>query len=214
MNDTHSHLYPWKDEGNGREYGGAARWATLIKSIRQEAENTIFLHAGDMLTGSDGNYLTSMRPNWERLPGYGYRGLLDIPLFAMLGLDAAVFGNHEFDYGLYWNYHLFKDAPFDMLGANLALRLSPAGDFYAAPYFAPYKIYRKGPFSIGVIGLGTDEYIKTMQLEVRDPVSAAYTLRRSGDIQGGRLLYGGDGSSFVDRPLPGRDPGRFRGLSV
>jgi 2',3'-cyclic-nucleotide 2'-phosphodiesterase (5'-nucleotidase family) len=73
MNDTRSHLYPWKDEGNGREYGGAARWATLIKNIRQEAENTIFLHAGDMLTGSDGNYLTSMRPNWERLLGYGYR---------------------------------------------------------------------------------------------------------------------------------------------
>jgi hypothetical protein len=44
MNDTHSHLYPWKDEQNGREYGGAARWATVIKNIRREAENTLFLH--------------------------------------------------------------------------------------------------------------------------------------------------------------------------
>jgi 5'-nucleotidase len=176
MNDTHSHLYPWKDEKTGREYGGAARWATVIKNIRREAENTIFLHAGDMLVGSDGNYLTNMRPNWERLPGYGYRGLLEIPLFTMLGLDAAAFGNHEFDYGLYWNYHLFKDASFNMLAANLAVRPSPAGDFYETPYFAPYKIYRKGPFSIGVIGLGTDEYIKTFQLEVHDPISAASLL--------------------------------------
>jgi 2',3'-cyclic-nucleotide 2'-phosphodiesterase (5'-nucleotidase family) len=176
MNDTHSHLYPWKDEQNGREYGGAARWATVIKNIREEADNTLFLHAGDMLVGSDGNYLTNAKPNWERLPGYGYRGLLDIPLFGMLGLDAAVFGNHEFDYGLYWNYHLFKDSPFDMLAANLAVRSSPAEGFDETPYFSPYKMYRKGPFIIGVIGLGTDEYIKTTQLEISDPAAAVSPL--------------------------------------
>jgi 2',3'-cyclic-nucleotide 2'-phosphodiesterase (5'-nucleotidase family) len=209
MNDTHSHLYPWKDEKTGREYGGAARWATVIKNIRQEAEYTLFLHAGDMLVGSDGNYLTNMRPNWERLPGYGYRGLLEIPLFGMLGLDAAVFGNHEFDYGLYWNYHLFKDASFDMLAANLSIRPSPVDGSRELPYFVPYKVYRKGPFSIGVIGLGTGEYLKTLRLEAGDPVSAASplveSLRKECDIVLALSHLGTDRDEELAFKVPGID---------
>jgi hypothetical protein len=208
MNDTHSHLYPWKDEQNGREYGGAARWATIIKNIRQETDASLFLHAGDMLVGSDGNYLTRMRPNWDRLPGYGYRGLLEIPLFKMLGLDASVPGNHEFDYGLYWNHHLFKNAPFDMLAANLTLRPVPAGDFYA-PYSAPYTVYQKGPFKIGVIGLCTDEFMQTIQLAVSDPVAAAAPLvkelRKDCDIVVVLSHLGVKGDEDLASRVPGID---------
>ncbi len=31
LNDTHSQLFPWKDTDKQIEYGGAARWATVIK---------------------------------------------------------------------------------------------------------------------------------------------------------------------------------------
>jgi 5'-nucleotidase len=176
MNDTHTHLYPWKDEKNGREYGGAARWATLINQIRREAGEVLFLHAGDMLVGSDNNYLIGKVPNWERLPLYGYRGLLEIPLFEMLGLDAACFGNHEFDYGLYWNYHLFRQASFDLLAANVTLRPVPAGSSYEPPHYKPYQLYEKGNFRIGVIGMLTHEFIKTPQIKVGDPAETAAPL--------------------------------------
>ncbi|MDR0387911.1 MAG: bifunctional metallophosphatase/5'-nucleotidase [Treponema sp.] len=176
MNDTHTHLYPWKDENSGREYGGAARWATLLNQIRREAGEVLFLHSGDMLVGSDNNYLIGKVPNWERLPLYGYRGLLEIPLFEMLGLDAACFGNHEFDYGLYWNYHLFSQASFDLLAANVSLRPVPAGNFYEPSHYKPYQIYQKGNFRIGVIGILTHEFIKTPQIKVGDPAEAVAPL--------------------------------------
>jgi 5'-nucleotidase len=176
MNDTHTHLYPWKNEENGREYGGAARWATLLKNIRSEEGEILFLHAGDMLVGSDNNYLVNRSPDWERLPGYGYRGLREIPVFKMLGLDAVSFGNHEFDYGLYWNYHLFSNAAFDVLAANVTLRPIPADPLYDEPYYKPYQIYNVKGVKVGVIGLLTDEFIKTSQIRVADPVLAVTPL--------------------------------------
>jgi 2',3'-cyclic-nucleotide 2'-phosphodiesterase (5'-nucleotidase family) len=176
MNDTHTHLYPWKNPENGWEYGGAARWATIIKNIRSEAGDVLFLHAGDMFVGSDDNYLAGKIPNWERLPGYGYRGLLEIPVFKKLGLDAACFGNHEFDYGLYWNRHLFKDASFDLLAANLTMRPVPATTVFEPTHFKPYAVYDIGGVKVGVIGMATDEFIKTNQIKLGDPAAAALPL--------------------------------------
>jgi 5'-nucleotidase len=170
MNDTHNHLLPFKDMDDSREYGGAARWATIIKNIRKEAGEILFLHAGDMVVGSAGTYLLNGRPDWERLPLYGYRGLVEIPLFAKLGLDAISPGNHEFDYGFYWNYRLFKQAPFDVLTANITAIPTPAAVSYEPLQYKPYQIYKKGKFRIGVIGLLTNSAILTSQIKVNDPV--------------------------------------------
>jgi len=173
LNDTHSHLYPWKNPENGQYYGGAARWATILKQIRSEVDSVLFLHAGDMLTGSDSNYLIDNSPNWDRLPSYGYRGLLDIPLFNMLGLDASVIGNHELDYGLPWLMHVLEPAHFTVLSANLTIKVTPPTDEFAKRAIpVPYKLFKKGDATIAVIGLTTDEYIKSSQVKIGDPFKA------------------------------------------
>jgi len=170
LNDTHSHLYPWLNPENGQYYGGAARWSTILKQIRSEVDSVLFLHAGDMLTGSDSNYLIDNSPNWDRLPSYGYRGLLDIPIFNMLGLDASVIGNHELDYGLPWLMHVLEPAKFTVLSANLAIKVTPPTDEFAKRAIpVPYKIFTKGNARIAVIGLTTDEYIKSAQVKIGDP---------------------------------------------
>jgi 2',3'-cyclic-nucleotide 2'-phosphodiesterase (5'-nucleotidase family) len=181
MNDTHSYLYPWRDEKTGREYGGAARWASIIENIRKETGKVLFLHGGDIFSGSDIDYMIPQRlpewiPDWDRLPGYGYRGMLDVPVFGMLGLDAAVFGNHEFDDGFSWLYRRYHDAPFAVLAANVNHHPAPEIDPPIPSFWQPYRIFDVAGTKAAVIGLGTDEYIQTSQIRVTDPAEAVEPL--------------------------------------
>lgn len=170
LNDTHSQLFPWKDTDKQIEYGGAARWATVIKNIKNMKDDVLVLHAGDFLTGSDSNYLINHSPNWERIPTYGYRGLVDIALLNILGVDAACIGNHEFDFGLYWLFHCLKSAKFDLLSANLSYHSIPnTTEYEDETRIKPYTIYKKDGISIAVIGLTTDEFIKTSQVLIKNP---------------------------------------------
>jgi 5'-nucleotidase/UDP-sugar diphosphatase len=109
-NDTHSAMLPfthqpypapfawlwpdhrkgWVDEFRGpggfdREYGGMARMATLIKSLKRGQRNVLTLHAGDVFVGS---FMFNKYLGWPELK-------------MMEGLyDAMVLGNHEFDLGI------------------------------------------------------------------------------------------------------------------
>ena len=44
MNDTHSHLLAGSDEFKNREFGGAARWKTIIDEIRGDRKDVLTLH--------------------------------------------------------------------------------------------------------------------------------------------------------------------------
>jgi 5'-nucleotidase len=66
--------------------GGAEHMATLVKELREDAENTIFVAAGDLIGASP--FLSAMfhdEPTIESL--------------SMMGLEIASVGNHEFDAG-------------------------------------------------------------------------------------------------------------------
>jgi 2',3'-cyclic-nucleotide 2'-phosphodiesterase (5'-nucleotidase family) len=173
MNDTHNAIYPYEDTAEKTFYGGAARWASVIKDIRREKGELLFLHSGDMLSGTDPDYLVFGEPNWERFPAYGYRGSMDIELFKLLGLDVMTFGNHEFDYGLWWNNHIFKNALFDRLCANLLLN---GNEQFFGAYFKPYEIYKKRDFRIGVIGLTTSDYMQSSMIKIKDPAATLLPL--------------------------------------
>ena len=184
MNDTHSHLFPWRNPVNNREYGGAARWATIVNEIRQEAGEILFLHSGDMLSGMGTPYRT-IEPDWERLPAYGYHGLLDIPVFGKMGLDAFAIGNHELDYGVYWNYLRFRDAPFDVLSSNLSLQ-DDASAYIDFSHYHSHRVYRKGNIRVAVIGLITAGYIQTSLARVNDVIettsSLIETVKKESDV--------------------------------
>jgi 2',3'-cyclic-nucleotide 2'-phosphodiesterase (5'-nucleotidase family) len=125
-------------------------------------------------TYHSGSYVLGPKPTWETQPAYGYRGMLDIPLFGMLGLDAFCLGNHEFDYGFWWAGHLFKTASFDVLGANVVPKKD---NLPFNPFYKPYAVYKKGNFTIGVIGMVTDEHIFSGQVKMTDPAAAAPLIR-------------------------------------
>src|SRR3984893_13818409 len=66
--------------------GGAEHMATLVKQLRQGARNSILVAAGDLIGASP--FLSAM---FHREPS--------IESLAMMGLEVASVGNHEFDEG-------------------------------------------------------------------------------------------------------------------
>jgi 5'-nucleotidase / UDP-sugar diphosphatase len=114
--DIHSRLFPYRfvpgriDQDYGLAlgegpYGGIARIGAIIKEQRQKAARSIWLDSGDCFQGA---------------PVFNvYRGEVEFRALSMLGLDAAVIGNHEFDLGANNLYEQAVNwARFPVLAAN------------------------------------------------------------------------------------------------
>jgi 5'-nucleotidase len=85
--------------------GGLARVATLVRELRRETPHTLFVLAGDTLSPS---VLSTL-----------FQGRQMIEAWNALGLDAAVFGNHEFDFGPAILQQRMRESRFPWLGANV-----------------------------------------------------------------------------------------------
>src|SRR6201995_5589274 len=66
--------------------GGAEHMATLVKQLRENRKNTIFVAAGDLIGASP--FLSAM-----------FHDEPTIEALSMMGLEVAAVGNHEFDEG-------------------------------------------------------------------------------------------------------------------
>src|SRR5699024_6059025 len=98
MNDTHARVetYP--------------KLITAIKEFRESHENSLLFHAGDVFSGT--------------LYFNEFRGQADLALMNLMGIDAMVFGNHEFDLGDSDEGHqaladFVSEANFPLLGTNI-----------------------------------------------------------------------------------------------
>ena len=89
--------------------GGLARVATLVRGLRRETPDTLFVLGGDTLSPSVFSTL--------------FQGRQMIEAWNALGLDVAVFGNHEFDFGPALLRQRIGESRFPWLGANV---LDPA----------------------------------------------------------------------------------------
>jgi len=95
-NDEHSALIPHSpavdhdpEDPEDPTVGGFARLATAIEEIREEKEEDVLVfNAGDFLGGSAFGWLA---PEKGHAP--------ELELMQDMGYDAAVIGNHEYDYG-------------------------------------------------------------------------------------------------------------------
>jgi 5'-nucleotidase/UDP-sugar diphosphatase len=98
INDLHSRIQPInrfdstcpaEDDAAGECFGGVARVATAINTLRDEltaaGENVIVLDAGDQFQGS--------------LMYTTYKGAVEAEFMEAIGFDAMAVGNHEFDDG-------------------------------------------------------------------------------------------------------------------
>ena len=131
-NDMHAHLEPFTQRG--REMGGYARQATLIKQLRATDPNPLVLCAGDTFQGT--------------LYFNVYEGLADLAFMNYVGVQAMAVGNHEFDRGPAILARFAGHARFPLLAANLDV----SGDQGLAPLIRPFAILEAGGERIGVVG--------------------------------------------------------------
>ena len=138
-NDVHSRLDPFPNDGtqNARKGGVAAR-AKLIQKIRSEVEHVLLLDAGDIFQGT---------------PYFNiFKGEPEMKAMQMMGYDAGIMGNHDFDAGME-NFveQLTTHGKFPIVMCNYGFDRTPMENFYV-----PYKIFNKGNLKIGVTGVGIE----------------------------------------------------------
>lgn len=162
-NDVHSRLDPFpKDGTRNAGMGGVAARAALISRIRSQEEQVLLLDAGDIFQGT---------------PYFNvFKGEPEMKAMRMMGYDAGIMGNHDFDAGLEnFAVQLTSHGKFPIVMCNYGFEGTPMDSLYQ-----PYKIFQKGDLQIGVTGVGIELdglvpealYGKTVY---RDPIVAANT---------------------------------------
>lgn len=131
----------------GGKRGGLARLLTLKKEALKGNANTIFTLGGDTLS-----------PSVETRT---YRGAQMIDAWNAVGIDYAVFGNHEFDIKTAELLQRMKESKFQWLGANVV-------DAKTGKIFAdtpPYVVKNFGGVKVGIIGFLLPETKETSSME-------------------------------------------------
>lgn len=140
INDFHGALEA-RPDSRGVRLGGAAAVATAVARAASECRpdcEVILLDGGDEFQGTPASNLAYGRPVVE--------------LFNALGVAGAALGNHEFDWGLDSLRARIRDAHYFIMGANV--KNADGSDVAWVP---DDTIVRRGPFTIGVIGIATVE---------------------------------------------------------
>lgn len=132
---------------DGGTRGGLARLLTLKKQALAENPNTIFTLGGDTVS-----------PSVETRT---YKGAQMIDAWNAVGIDYAVFGNHEFDIKTPELLQRMKESKFQWLGANVI-------DTKTNKIFAdtpPFVVKEIGGIKLGIIGLLLPETKETSSME-------------------------------------------------
>ncbi|NMC95655.1 MAG: bifunctional metallophosphatase/5'-nucleotidase [Syntrophorhabdus sp.] len=132
MNDFHGFAMPYKPYGSDEAQGGLAYLASRAENLRAE-KPTLFLAAGDMIQGN----------NWANL----FQGKSSIEAMNVMGFDAMVVGNHEFDFGQAVLRERIGEANFPILGANVV----------GLNELKPYIVKNMDGITVAVIGVVTDD---------------------------------------------------------
>jgi len=165
INDTHGHLSPvplsfkLDNDTIRTEAAGFPRLAAILKKYRKSDKELVFLHAGDVFTGT----LFFSR----------FGGRADCNLLNALGLDAMALGNHEFDRGPRALADFADQANFALLAANIDASKEPL----LRDRIKPYIIKNIRGAKVGIIGIAQPD---TPQLSrpgqgivFNDPVQSA-----------------------------------------
>uniref|UniRef100_A0A1L8DPP8 5'-nucleotidase n=2 Tax=Nyssomyia neivai TaxID=330878 RepID=A0A1L8DPP8_9DIPT len=128
-----------KDALESKCYGGFGRVSTMVKKIRAENKNVLFLNAGDTYTGTP----------WFTI----YKNKIASEMMNILHPDAASLGNHEFDNKIEGLVPYLKDVNFPILVSNMDLSKEPT----MAAHIRSSKIFVLSGHKIGVIGYLTPD---------------------------------------------------------
>jgi len=175
--DVHGYIEGWNYlTGRPDTLRGLARLATIVDSIRRSTGALpILVDAGDMLQGTALTYVAARLDTTIRNPV--------IAAMNAMAYDAAVIGNHEFDYGLPALDRALKQANFPPLAANV---YGPNGQ----RRFAAWTVEIRRGVKVGIVGATTqgamvlDRDQLAGKLQVRDIIpdvrSAVREVRNAG----------------------------------
>lgn len=145
--DVHGYLLPTDFKTSAQNTGfGYLKAASAIEKVRSEADDdeiVLYIENGDFIQGSP---LTDFiyRTNQEK-----HLNALFSQLANALHPDAAVLGNHEFNYGLDYIADSWQSRVFPILAANIA------GDDISKISDVPYTIINRKGIKIAILGLTT-----------------------------------------------------------
>ncbi|MFS8180179.1 thiosulfohydrolase SoxB [Pseudovibrio denitrificans] len=111
--------------------GGLDRVSTIVKEIRSERPDALFLDGGDTWHGS----MTALKTDGQDM----------VNLMNALNPDAMT-SHWEFTYGIDRVNEIVEELPFPFLGANIF------DSEWDEPAFEPYKIFERGGAKVAVIG--------------------------------------------------------------
>ena len=134
VNDVHGRLA--ESEWDGAL--GFAKLKTKVDQLREEDPNLLLLNAGDTFHGTTEVNVT--------------RGETIVEAMNIMGFDAMVPGNHDFNYGYKRLLELKKMAEFPLVAANIVKEKDKSTDFESYQIFTMDNGLR-----VGVFGLATDE---------------------------------------------------------
>ncbi|MFS0824059.1 bifunctional metallophosphatase/5'-nucleotidase [Bacillus sp. 1P02SD] len=122
--DVHGNIFPINYGSNEAAGLGLAKIATVIKQERSRNKNTIVIDNGDLIQGTPLTYHYVRSNSHKQNPM--------ITLLNDLNYDAAVIGNHEFNYGMKVLQQAINESTFPWLSANI---LNEKGEpFIGKPY--------------------------------------------------------------------------------
>jgi len=154
--------------------GGLARVASLQKAIRDQSPNTLFLLAGDFVSPSVASRL--------------FKGKQMIAVLNAAGLDAATFGNHEFDFGPDVLRERMKESHFAYVVANV-IDKQTGKPFGGA---SEYLIREIGGVRVGIFGLVLTETATLSApgpgVRFDDPIATGKRLSRELRRQGADIV--------------------------
>ena len=134
--DIHGHIEPYKPSGANYFIGGMAKMVEYVKDMREKQTNLLMLDIGDA------PYNTNVANLFEGEPV--------INIMNMMGYDAMVLGNHDFDF------------PFEVMERNAALANFPflsANTYHDAGYpdfLNPYVFVEVDGIVFAIVGLTDD----------------------------------------------------------
>lgn len=148
----HGSVLPISYGTNEHANVGLAKYATAVKQTKQTYENVLVIDNGDLIQGTPliTHYIKDHQHKENPMTA----------IMNKIGIDAAVIGNHEFNYGLQVLNRAIDESNFPWLSANCV------DESTGEPAFGPSYIVKElsGGVRVAIVGV-TTHYIPNWEAE-------------------------------------------------
>ncbi len=141
--DIHGNIFPVNYGNNMETNSGLGKIASIIKKEREQYPLSLLIDNGDVIQGTPLTY------HYARFMNHAENPIISILNY--LQYDAAVIGNHEFNYGLDLLQHSIRQSSFPWMSANI-LDEHTKESLFGKPYFI--KEFDNG-LRVAVLGVTT-----------------------------------------------------------